>query len=327
MATPVPTFPATDRSTVLRTLLLDSVAARAATALDAEGVPSILLKGRAIADWLYADETRGYCDVDLLVEPARRDLAVDVLGRLGYRHWLAGADRVEFGPNELELVGPHRVCIDLHHTLIGVAVAPDRCWAVLSGRTERKRVGGAAVTVLDAGARTMHLALHAAQNGPVDVKAVADLERGISALPVTLWDDAVELAGAIGALPALAAGLHVSHAGARLARRWDLRLPGDVELLLRTSSAPAQALQIQRLLEARGLGSRLRMIGRKVWPTTSYMLGREPGAGRTALLGARLRRMAGLPAAFRIAARSWLEARRRARRLGAVTVKNREFES
>lgn len=316
------------RSVVLRTLLLDAVAARATAALAAAGIPAILLKGRAIADWLYAGEVRGYCDVDLLVDPAQRDRAVQVLGELGYHHWLAGADRVEYGPNELELVGPHQVCIDLHHTLIGMSVDPARCWAALSARTEQQLVGGRPVTVLDAGARTMHLALHVAQNGPADVKAVADLDRGVAQLGVDLWDDAVALAREVGALDAVAAGLHVSEAGARLARRSELRRPGNVELLLRTSSAPPAALQIQRLVETTGLGSRLRMIGRKVWPTVSYMAGREPRAraGRLGLLIARLDRLTGLPVKCGVAVSSWLAARRNARRLGAVAIERGEYE-
>lgn len=303
------------RSVVLRTLLLDAVAARCATLLSTHGVPAILLKGRVLASWLYPDEERDYGDVDLLVDPAQRDHAVEVLGTLGYRHWLAGADRSEYGSNELELIGPTGVCIDLHHVLLGVP-DPARCWAVLSRRTERMQVGDRWVTALDPPARTMHLALHVAQNGPVDAKAVRDLQRGLDRVPHPLWHEAAGLARAVDATGAFAAGLRVLPAGQRLARELGLVPPRDVELLLRTRSAPPEALQIQNLLDAGSLRARLHLIARKLWPTTAYMRGHLPAArrGAAALLIARLRRMAGLPAKLTVAARSWCHARRDCRR-------------
>ena len=305
------------RAVVLRTLLLDAVAARSAGLLAERGVPCILLKGRVLANWLYADEVRDYGDVDLLVPPALRDDAVDVLGSVGYRHRLAGAAPAEYGTNELELVGPNGVCIDLHHTLLGVPAA--QCWAVLSQHTEQMTVGGRSLTVLAPGARALHLALHVAQNGPVDVKAVHDLELGLARLPLDLWRDARDLAEAAGATPAFAAGLYAVEAGGRLAGRLDLLPPRDVALQLRTTSAPQQALQIQNFVEAGSLRSRAGLVARKLWPTRIYMLGRLPAAraGTTALLTARLRRLAGLPHTFFIAFRSWYRAMRAVRALPA----------
>lgn len=303
------------RSVVLRTLLLDAVAARAIALLSDHGIRAILLKGRAIASWLYRDEIRSYGDVDLLVDPAQRDRTVEVLGSIGYKHWLAGADDFEYGSNEIELIGPNGVCIDLHHTLLGVKDGA-RCWQVLSQRTEQLRVGGRPVNVLDAAARTMHLALHVAQNGPVDVKAVADLERGLDQLPLTLWQEAEGIAASIGAIGAFAAGLHVTPSGRRLAAALRLGPPRDIELLLRTASAPPEALQIQWLVEAGMLRNRIRLVGRKLWPTAAYMIGTVPAArsGGYGLLIARLQRMAGLPVKFRVAFQSWMQAKRVARR-------------
>jgi len=305
------------RAVVLRTLLLDAVAARCVALLSEQGVPAILLKGRAIASWLYPDGLRDYGDVDLLVDPARRGQAIDVLGSIGYRHWLAGASDVEFGSNETELIGPPGVCIDLHHTLLGVAAGPARCWEVLSRRTEVMSVGGRAVTVLDPEARTMHLALHVAQNGPIDTKAVTDLERGLAQLPFASWQEAERLARSIDAIEAFSAGLRVTESGHRLALQLRLSPPRDVGLVLRTRSAPPEALQIQKLVEAGSMRSRIRLISRKLWPTSVYMLGRVPGAraGGSALLAARLRRLAGLPGKFGIALWNWAQAKRTARQL------------
>lgn len=301
-----------ERAIVMRTLLLDAVAAQTTALLEENGIPAVLLKGRVTAEWLYRDAVRGYGDVDLLVDPAQRARAIEVLATIGYRHWLEGADRLEYGTNETELVGPNRTCIDLHHTLLGVAAPPDRCWEVLSSRTTTMSVGGRTVRVLDPGARTMHLALHAAQNGQSDLKAVADLERGLAQLPLALWQEAERIARSIDAGQAFGAGLRVADDGRRLAAQLGLAPVRDVELMLRTCSAPPEALQIQKFVETRTVLDRMRFVGRKLWPTAAYMLGRVPSArtGGVRLLVARLRRMIGLPAKFGVAFGSWRRARR-----------------
>lgn len=303
------------RAVVMRTLLLDAVAAQCTALLNERGVSAILLKGQVTASWLYPDEIRAYRDVDLLVDPAQRHRAIEVLGTIGYTHWLAGADQVEYGANETDLIGPNRTCIDLHHTLLGVAGSPARCWQVLSARTEQMSVGGRVLTVLEPAARTMHLALHVAQNGPIDTKAVADLERGLERLPFELWQEAERIARSVDAIEAFSAGLHVTEPGRRLAHELGLAPPRDVGLVLRMTSAPREALQIQNLVTADSLRSQVKLVVRKLWPTSVYMLGRGPaaGAGGYALLAARLRRMAGLPSKFSVALWSWAQARRTAR--------------
>ncbi|MDX6664460.1 MAG: putative nucleotidyltransferase, partial [Solirubrobacteraceae bacterium] len=51
-----------------RALVVDRATAEAAGAMSAAGVPVVLLKGPAIAQWLYDPcEQRGYSDADLLV--------------------------------------------------------------------------------------------------------------------------------------------------------------------------------------------------------------------------------------------------------------------
>jgi hypothetical protein len=303
------------RAVVMYTLLLDAVAAQATALLKKHGVPAILLKGQVTASWLYPGEIRAYRDVDLLVDLAQRDRAIEVLGTIGYTHWLAGADQVEYGPNEVDLIGPNRTCIDLHHTLLGVTASPARCWQVLSARTEQLSVGGQVLTVLDPAARTMHLALHVAQNGPIDTKALADLERGLERLPFELWQEGERIARSIDAIEAFSAGLHVSEPGRRLAGVLGLAPPHDVGLVLRMTSAPPEALQIQKLVTTHSLRSRARLVIRKLWPTSVYMLGQVPTAraGGCALLSARLRRMTGLPSKFSVALWSWFRARRTAR--------------
>ena len=300
----------------IRTLLLDHAAAEAVSSLAEHRVPAVLLKGAALAAWLYEGETRPYGDVDLLVDPAKRILAASILSEDGYRHRLEGAAESEIGPFEIELVKPGGACIDLHHSLIGVSAGPARCWEVLSRRTVPMVVGGATVQVLDEPSRAMHLALHVAQNGPVDLKAVDDLERGLRRLPVGLWLQALDVAEQLDAIEAFSGGLRVTETGARMADRLGVDPPRDVALLLRVSSAPQEALQIQNLVAAGSLGRRLRLVGRKLWPTTAYMRTQLPsGMGsQLDLVVARVTRMVGLPVKFATAFQSWTKARHTARR-------------
>ncbi len=204
---------------VTRTLVLDHAAAVAVEQLTAANLPSILLKGAVIATWLYdEEEPRYYSDVDLLVSPDDFARAVMVLGECGYTHRLEGAAPCEFGPNAKEMVGPGGVCIDLHHRLLGVSGPADDCWNVLFQRTVPFCLeSGTEAQVLDVPARTMHLALHAAQNGPADAKALADLVRGLERVTPDVWKQASELADELGAVAAFGAGLRLVPAGRLLA--------------------------------------------------------------------------------------------------------------
>jgi Uncharacterised nucleotidyltransferase len=71
---------------VARTLLLDAAAAECISALRAEGIRAILLKGPVTARWLYSGHPpRTYIDVDLLVAPDEVPQALRTLEGLGYR--------------------------------------------------------------------------------------------------------------------------------------------------------------------------------------------------------------------------------------------------
>lgn len=301
-----------DLGVVLRTMLLDAVAAQSTGLLAEHGIPAILMKGRVTASWLYADGERSYGDVDLLVDPAQRTRAMEVLGTLGYKHWLHGAAEVEYGPAAVELIGPNGINIDLHHTLLGIRASTARSWEVLSTGAEEMSVGGRTVRVLAPVIRTLHLALHVAIKGPADTKAVADLERGLAQLPVELWRGAERAARAVDAIEAFSAGLRVVDAGRLLAGDLGLAPPRDIGLVLRSWSVPREALLIQKFVEASSTRSRLSLAARKLWPTAAAMRARFPAAraGAGALLVERLRRIAGLPGTFLVALRHWSRARR-----------------
>ncbi len=274
----------TDRNllTVARSLLLDREAAVAVDRLRGAGVPSILLKGPAIATWLYDDgAARPYVDIDLLVPPSQFHRATEVLAQIGYRPRLVGADASELGPKELDLVGPANVCIDLHHGLLGASDRSDHVWEVLERHTVALRLStGAEVQALDVPARAMHLALHAAQNGPIDVKAVADLERGLARVDRRHWEDAATLADEIGAVEAFAAGLRLVPSGRGLAEELSLTRTMSVEQALRIRSAPQDSLFFERLAEARGVRGKAALLARKLVPTSASLRDNSPLAGR-----------------------------------------------
>ncbi len=303
---------------VARTLWLDRQAAIAAAQLQEAGVPSILLKGAAVATWLYQDgAARPYGDIDLLVSPGDFDRAKATLAELGYVHRLAGAAACEFGPNEQELVRPDGICIDLHHRLLGVP-SSTRCWEVLSGRTVPLALGsGAEVEVLDEPARAMHLALHAAQNGPAGTKSIADLTRGLQQLPSSHWQEAARLAAELDATAAFASGLRLVPAGAALAEELGLPRSLTVELAVRARSASEKAFVFQQLAEARGLRAKAALMARKLFPTAVFMRATYPAAsrGRLGLLAARLEHLLTLPAKAARGLSTWRRARREVARL------------
>lgn len=274
-----------------RALRLDGVAGVAISRLRAAGVASILLKGPTIASWLYTDgETRPYWDIDLLISPANLETAKLVLAAMGFVHTMRGAHPAEVGPREQELFGPDGVCIDLHIGLLGVDAPEQRCWEVLVQHTEPFRLpGGVEATALDLPARTMHLALHVAQNGPIDVKALGDLERGVGRVDREGWRAAAELATELDAIEAFAAGLRLVPQGAALADELSLTRRMTVELALRTHSAPQTAIFFERLAGAPGARKKVTLLARKLFPTAVWLRANSGLArrGRLGLLCAR----------------------------------------
>src|SRR3954463_13466769 len=104
-----------------RSIWVDWCTAQAVKALRAEGVRPLLLKGPAVARWLYAENPRRrpYVDVDLLVAPDERAAAERALAALGYdrpaRTW-----RAEEPPHAMEWARPSDgAVVDLHRTLHG----------------------------------------------------------------------------------------------------------------------------------------------------------------------------------------------------------------
>lgn len=298
---------------VAKALFLDRAAAEAVAALDASGVESIFLKGAAIATWLYhPGEVRSYADVDLLVSARDYERATVVLCVLGYVHLLAGAHPGEVGPKERELLRPDGAKIDLHLGFVGVAGDDQRCWDILRRRVEPFVLAGANLRILDVPARAMHLALHAAQNGPIDVKALEDLRRGLQKLDESVWCEAAGIAQEIGATEAFRAGIRLLPGGEPLADRLALPRTMSVEMAIRVRSATQDAIFFERLRNASGLSGKVRMGMRKLFPTAVYLRAnsRLANRGATGLLLKRMAHPFEILWRFGPAFVAWLRARR-----------------
>ncbi|MFL5906598.1 MAG: nucleotidyltransferase family protein, partial [Solirubrobacterales bacterium] len=204
------------------------------------------------------------------------------------------------------------VKVDLHRTLAGVGVDPDRLWQALSSHVETIVIAGHRANTLTVPARAFHLALHAAQHGTEWSRPMSDLQQGLSTADEADWKTAAELAAALQATPAFAAGLRLVPEGRRLADR--LGLPEEVptDVALRASTPPPVALGLDQLARAGSLRARLAILRHKLIPPAGFMRHWSPLArrGRLGLALAYLWRplwlLARLPAGFS----AWRRARR-----------------
>jgi hypothetical protein len=248
----------------------------------------VLLKGIVLARVLYReDEYRGYFDVDVLVDPVHVATAGDVLSGMGYRNFseAQGIDDVA-GVLHAEVWTKYEpdfgnVTIDLHWRLDGCGVDPELAWRTLMAHTTTIDVAGAPVLVLDTAGLALHLALHAAQHGPEDLKAMGDLSRGLERWPLSIWTSAAELAAQLGAKDAFAVGLRFVPAGIPVAKQLGLPL-GDA--LLREINCrefrPRGTFHWQAFVQARGVRARANVLKRSLLPRREWIIAERPWASR-----------------------------------------------
>jgi len=219
--------------------------------------------------WLYdGPGDRSYRDIDLLVSdlPAAERQLED----LGFR----------FVTEDLHarvwLRGP--INLDVHARLVGVRADPEKAFERLSSGAEVLDVGRGRVRILPPAARVMHLALHAAQHGPGDEKALEDLRRGISRLPEQVWEAAAELAGELDAGPSFAAGLALLPEGRALADA--IGFPWREVAGHTGDEVPPVARGLVLLMGAGGFRAKGAFLLRELFPTRSYLRATVPLARR-----------------------------------------------
>lgn len=263
---------------VTRREQLDALAAEAFDAFRRAGIDAILLKGAALADALYRPGApRGYFDIDVLVSPAQRISAGEVLSTLGYENFseVRGIDDVS-GVLHAELwlrrgfVGP--LMIDLHWRLDGCEAPAAAVWQALSRDRGQVEVAGTTVPTLGLAGLALSVGLHVAQHGPGDAKAVGDLRRALEHWPLEVWRQAASLAEEVGGDEAFAAGLRLVPAGARLADRLGL---GSAERTLwdiaNRDSRPRGTFHLEALAEARSAREKVDIVRRALLPSRAWL--------------------------------------------------------
>lgn len=275
-----------------RQATLDAAAVEALDALEARGLRPLLLKGPALARALYDDQSRGYSDVDLLVGPHDLAPAREALAGLGYRDRMralgiddvAGIEHAETWSRRVrgfKSGGP--LLIDLHWRLAGCEAPAEVVWELLGARRAPLELDGRHVSVLSQDGLAFHVATHAAQHGPGDLKAMADLTRGVERWPTSVWRAAAGLAEALDALPSFAAGLRLSPAGGELAR--ELELPSSVGVewaIEHRRERPRGTFHLDALARARGPRERIDVLRRSLFPTREWIAWQYPWAAANA---------------------------------------------
>ncbi len=301
---------------IARSLLADVTTCEVTLAFRQANIRSILLKGPAIAVWLYEHVSlRPYVDSDILVAAEDIEKAEEVLARLLFMQEPISArtrfDDVAHGlPWHAHSWVRQRdgAGVDLHRTLIGAAADPDEVWRVLSSQTESMPIRDLQVEVLAKAARALHVALHAAQDGGLP-KALQDLERAIDHLPIDGWKEASHLAVRLDASPAFAAGLRLLPTGGALASELGLPTEAPLSVALRASGAPRSALSLEWLTRIHGVRSKAVYVWQKAFPSRAYMQAWSPVAER-GLAAAYVHRIGWLLAASGPALRWWWRGRR-----------------
>jgi Uncharacterised nucleotidyltransferase len=277
--------------TAARTSRLDAALVEVLDACAAAGVEPLVLKGAALARTLYrSDESRGYFDVDLLVAPEDLSAVGQVLDGMGYGNVteLQGVDDVagilhaqmwarvvpEFG----------NLTVDLHYRLYGCEAPPQMVWQALSARHMLIDVAGRRVRILGRPALALHLALHTAQHGPEDLKAAADLNRGLERWSPEIWRQAADLAAELRAVEAFAAGLRLVPGGDLVARRLELRAPDALLWQIdHRGERPRGTFHMQAFAEARGLRERMNLLRRSLLPRRAWIVWEYPQAANSRL--------------------------------------------
>ena len=235
---------------------------------------AIVLKGPAIAQWLYETAEREYGDVDLLVDPGRlRDVA-RILRSEGYRR------RVDLEPEPVSRVDratyafswhrPDGVLVEVHQTLVGVNAHPRVAWDVLSRTRVELDLAGRRVSILGTAARAMHLALHAAQHGSTVEKPLEDLRRGLAKERLDVWHNAYELAVELEAVEAFTNGLALVREGEEMLGRLGVVNEPSLDVALHSahSRSSARAIEWFRRLPPR---DRFLWLAHKIVPTPRFM--------------------------------------------------------
>ncbi|MGI9086004.1 MAG: nucleotidyltransferase family protein [Aeromicrobium sp.] len=284
-------------------LALDVTAADVVWAFESAGIPCIVLKGPAIAHWLYPDDSgqRAYTDVDLLVDLARFEVAEHVLEDRGFlRPVSAYRDHADaWSPESAwERPGSPPTSVDLHRGFHGVGDW-EAFWTTMDENTITLEVAGRSVRIPDAAGCALITALHESAAARVEQSGI-DLRRALARFDDDVWREAAHRSEAFQALPSLVLGLTLHEDGRPLVRRLGLApaMPADVAIRsLVVSGADADRVERAWALQHRlgavtGWRARIRIVLDMVFPSAEYFRATRRCArrGRLGLFAARVAR-------------------------------------
>jgi len=263
-------------------LVVDAATADAISLLRGDAIPTILLRGPAIAERLYGrEELRPYGDADVLVPREAFDRAEGVLQKQGFREVPAEVAAGSERPGHAHTwIGPKSgVAIDLHATLIGIGTSPERLWHTLADEVETLELAGTTVQIPSPRAIALILALHAWQHAALPDVPLEDLRRAVRLFPKTVWADAASLSQDVDAVAAFTTGLGMVSGGVKLVETLGLE-PGALHKGLRGSQAFHIAQGLDWLRQERGTRAKAVFVVRKWLPQPHQMRALYPLARR-----------------------------------------------
>ncbi len=166
------------RKSALRSLVVYRELAKVTQLLEAEGIPSIALKGAYLARFAYPDPAlRPMRDIDLLLKPEQAIKAFELLKAQGCRVYDAVPETVFTNWKHLPpLVSSEGIAIELHCRLFEPAFGLELSTDLESTLWERNRleaIGGVHIRFLSTEALLLHLCIHATLNHHFNLGALA----------------------------------------------------------------------------------------------------------------------------------------------------------
>ncbi len=262
-------------------LRIDSGIAELVTALDANGVASLVLKGPSLNAWFGEESPRTYADGDVLVAPEHGKRAAGVLSAVGFQR---AGEELGLPPWWLDhasswLRHGDAVAIDLHWRLQGVELEPQAAWRRLWRDRVPFTVGGRPAHRLSEPAQVLYAALHATHHGAANARGMRNLEAALQAVPEPVWRQALDLAMELRALEGFATGLRLTDSGRALAERIGAPDARSVKTELYAATPPPVALGFEQLASAPA-PRRLAILARKLVPPPAFVRHWWPPAAR-----------------------------------------------
>jgi hypothetical protein len=194
-AGPLSRLQAQAKSDMARHLVVLSLLAKLAPALDAAGAAWVVVKGPALTELAYGGVARGYIDLDLVVGSDQFGLVMDVLAGEGARpinrNWELLLKQARA---EVQLNAGRDLDIDLHWHLVNIGSARRRFRLPMRdclGRRQHVALAAVGAWVLEPTDSLAHVALHSALSGGHRLLWLVDIDRTVARASPD-WDALVQ---------------------------------------------------------------------------------------------------------------------------------------